>query len=172
MSQPRVLVYVLRRDLRLADNPIFHAISQLKDQPDTPFTHVLPVYVFPASQIEISGLLAPETRSPYPEARSTVAGFWRCGQLRAKFLAESVWDLKGQLESAGSGLAIRAGEVVDVVQSVVEGLRYSGCEVGGVWLTGEEAVEEKREEKGIRKVCQNAGADCRIWTDEKYLLHE
>ena len=167
----RVLVYLLRRDLRLADNPVFHELSRLNSQAQKPFTHLLPLYVFSAQQIETSGFLHPGSQSPYPEARSSVAGFWRCGRLRAKFLAESVWDLKNDLEKAGSGLVIRVGEVGDVIGGLMEGLKPSG-EVSAVWITGEDGWEEKQEEKRLRRLVEGAGKGFKIWGDEKYLVDE
>ena len=74
MTSPRVLIYLLRRDLRLADNPIFNDVSRTFQQSQHPYTHFLPIYVFPAQQIEVSGFLSSDSeRSPFPEARSNVA---------------------------------------------------------------------------------------------------
>lgn len=169
-STPRVLVYILRRDLRLRDNPVFHEVSKLALQSHVPFTHLLPIYVFSANQIEVSGFLAPgQVKSPYPEARSVVGGFWRCGHHRAKFLAEACWDVKTQLEQVGSGLQLRVGMVGDVVRDLLERM---GTQVGEVWMTSEEGVEEKREEKDVRKVLRKAGVSLRMWKDEKYLIDD
>ncbi len=211
MSHPqRILIYLLRRDLRIADNPILHEISKLHSQSHAPFTHLLPLYVFPAQQVEVSGFLssepqgppAPQTledhakaedgsrdsagssktiagfealaisqpRSPYPEARSQVGGFWRCGHHRAKFLAESVWDVKKGFENLGSGLEIRVGMVGDVVRTVLDG--YKDGEITGLWMTEEEGVEEKREEKSVRREVEKRGAKFRLWKDEKYFVDE
>ena len=177
MSPSRVLVYLLRRDLRLADNPIFHEISKISHQPHQPhhpFTHLLPVYVFPAQQVEVSGFLSsPDERSPYPEARSQYGGFWRCGPLRAKFLVESLWDLKSNLEDVGSGLAIRVGTQGQVVKDLLQAFTESGdIDVFGVWMTNEEGVEEKREERDVKNIVEDAGKDFRLWTDEKYFIDE
>lgn len=174
MSSSRVLIYLLRRDLRLADNPVFHEVSQLAQQSQRPFTHVLPLYVFPAQQVEVSGFLAsPDERSPFPEARSQMGGFWRCGPRRAKFLAESVWDLKSDLERVGSGLTIRVGMAGQVVADVLKQLKKAGnVEVSGVWMTNEEGVEEKREENDVRRAAEYAGTDFRLWKDEKYFIDE
>lgn len=175
MSQmQRVLVYLLRRDLRLADNPIFHEIARLNSQSQKPFTHVLPVFVFPAAQVEVSGFLTPDKeKSPYPEARSSVAGFWRCGKLRTKFLAESVWDLKTDLERISSGLVIRVGTVKDAVQSILDGFRaHKDVEVHGVWMTGEEGWEEKIEESDVKELMQEENKDFQLWSDEKYFIDE
>lgn len=175
MSSPaRVLIYLLRRDLRLADNPVFNEIARLNKQSQKPFTHLLPVYCFPAQQVEVSGFLSSdEQRSPYPDARSYVGGFWRCGHLRAKFLAESAWDLKKDLESVGSGLEIRVGMVHDAVKAILDTYRdRDDVEVHGLWMTEEEGWEEKQEEEKVRHVLEQEDKEFRLWTDEKYLIDE
>lgn len=166
MTPSNVLVYLMRRDLRLADNPIFHALST---QHDHGFTHLLPVYIFQAQQIEVSGFITEhDQKNPYPEARGQIGGFWRCGPRRATFLAESVWDVKNSLETVGSGLCIRVGTFGDVLKGVLE----SNLKVGGVWMVGEEGVEEKRDERDVKKLCEKAEVKCKIWTDEKYFIDE
>ncbi len=174
MSSSRILIYLLRRDLRLADNPIFHEISKLSQQPQHSFTHLLPVYIFPAQQVEVSGFLSSaDDHSPFPEARSETGGFWRCGPLRATFLAESVWDLKSDLERLGSGLAVRVGMAGQVVADLLQSFRnHEDTEVCGVWMTGEEGIEEQREERDVRQAVEEAGANFRIWKDEKYFIDE
>ena len=173
MSGPRVLIYLLRRDLRFADNPILHEISKNFQQSQHPYTHLLPVYVFGAQQIEVSGFVSSESdRSPFPEARSNVAGFWRCGPHRAKFLAESVWDLKKSLGGVGSGLEIRVGMLGQVVKEMLDAFRKGNTEVVGVWMTNEEGVEEKREEQEVRRVAEGAKTKFKLWTDEKYYVDE
>ena len=178
---PKTLIYLLRRDLRTTDNPILHEVSRLFQQSQHPFTHLLPVYVFPADQIEVSGFLHDQTaKCPYPEARSYVGGFWRCGPHRAKFVAESVWDLKRQLEDLGSGLEIRVGRLHNVFSDILKQLKdgsskqnaESTTEVSGVWMTAEEGTEEKQEEEDVRKVAEQSGVEFRLWQDEKYLVDE
>lgn len=170
----RVLIYLLRRDLRLADNPVFHEIARLNSQSQKPFSHLIPLYVFPAEQIEVSGFLSSDSeRSPYKEARSQVGGFWRCGRLRSKFLAESVWDLKKDLQGIGSDLEIRVGAVQDAVRSIVDGFKeQSDVEVHGVWMTGEEGWEEKQQEKHIKRIMDREGREFELFTDEKYYVNE
>ena len=173
MSTPRVLIYLLRRDLRLADNPILNDIGKTFQQSQQPYTHLLPVYVFAAQQIEVSGFLTSDSdRSPFPEARSNAGGFWRCGHHRAKFLAESVWDLKKSLDGVGSGLEIRVGMVGQVVKELLDAMKEAKTEVTGVWMTSEEGVEEKREERDCRKAAKSAGTEFKLWTDEKYYIDE
>lgn len=175
MSQPRILVYLLRRDLRFADNPLFYAIIKSHQQSHHPYTHLLPIYVFAAQQIEVSGFLSSsEEKSPYPEARSQVGGFWRCGEHRAKFLTESVFDLKKTLQGAGNGLEVRVGMLGDVVESVLEAYKENKekGEVVGVWMTSEEGVEERREERDVQKMTEQHGIEFNLWQDEKYFIDE
>lgn len=175
MTGQRVLVYLLRRDLRIADNPIIHEISKISQHSQKPFTHVLPLYVFPAQQVEVAGFLSsPDAKSPFPEARSEVGKFWRCGPHRAKFLAESVWDLKGHLEELGSKLMIRVGMTSQVLQDLLDQFKEYDEEasVTHVWMTEEEGVEEKREERELRRVARAAGIDFKLWMDEKYFIDE
>lgn len=169
MAKTNVLIYLLRHDLRLSDNPIFH---RLASQSDDGFTHLLPIYIFAAQQIEISGFIKDGSPSPYPEARSTVSKVWRTGPHRAKFIAQSVWNLKESLESVGSGIVLRVGKRSDVVRGVIEGLNEKGQHVGAVWLTSEEGVEERRDQKDISAVCHKLGADFKLWDDEKYYVDE
>ncbi|KAK6516231.1 hypothetical protein TWF506_006140 [Arthrobotrys conoides] len=192
----------IRRELRLTDNPILHHISELLSKNRTPFTHLLPVYVFPARQIEISGFLSsdaeiidgstnditsasiPKTtskvESPYPPARSVVGQFPRCGPHRAQFWAESVWDFKTSLESIGSGLAIRVGRIDDILENILDyfksgkGNHSAGvkCEVVGVWITAEEGVAEKTDERNVFRVAGMKGVSIRTWKDEKFLVDD
>ncbi len=173
MSPPRVLIYLLRRDLRLADNPIFNEIYKTFQQSQQPYTYLLPVYVFAAQQIEVSGFLTSDTvRSPFPEARSNAAGFWRCGPHRAKFLAESVWDLKQSLSRVGNGLEIRVGMIGQVINDLLEAFKNKSSEVAAVWMTDEEGVEEKREERDVKRAAEDAGIAFKLWIDEKYYIDE
>ncbi|KIX93755.1 uncharacterized protein Z520_10661 [Fonsecaea multimorphosa CBS 102226] len=174
MTAHRVLIYLLRRDLRLPDNPVFQEVNKLSQQAEKPFTHLLPVYVFAAQQVEVSGFLSePGSKSPFPEARSEVGKFWRCGPHRAKFLTESIWDLKSQLEGLGSGLLVRVGLVGRVVEDILDQFRQAEeVSVSAIWMTEEEGVEEKREERDARKAAEKFGTSFRLWLDEKYFIDD
>lgn len=197
-EKPRILLYILRRDARLSDNPIFTAAAQHAARQDSTlpskdgsrtrddsltsehrklsFTHLLPVYVFPAQQIETSGFLAsPSDQSPYPEARSHCAKIWRTGPHRARFIAEGVWDLKQSLEGlgCGSGLQIRVGTIGDVAKDILEYYSKDGGsegDISGVWMTANESVEEKEEEAAVRNHAKQNGVDFKLWSDEKYYI--
>jgi len=171
MSASNVLIYLLRRDLRVFDNPILHSFASQKDHG---FTHLLPLYVFSAEQLEVSGFIPEDSKakSPYPEARSRVAGFWRTGPHRAKFLGETVSDLKSGFEQVGSNLCVRVGMLDEVVKLMADGIGKSGGNVGAVWITSEDGIEEKREEKSIKAICNDSGIEYKVWIDEKYLKDE
>ncbi|KAG0651604.1 cryptochrome [Hyphodiscus hymeniophilus] len=164
MTDPKVLIYLMRRDLRVSDNPVLHSLTTNKDHG---FTHLLPIYVLAAQQLEVSGFIEGDAKCPYPEARTQVGGFWRCGPHRLKFTSESLWDLKESLEKLGSGLCIRVGMVGEVISQILE-----AGNINAVWLTGEEGVEEAREEREIRRACKNNGVDFKLWVDEKYLIDD
>lgn len=169
MADSKILIYLMRRDLRLQDNPIFSSLSTA----ESPYTHLLPLYVFPAQQLQVSGFLEDGRRYPFPDARSQVGGFWRCGPHRVKFLAESVWDLKQNLKEVGSGLELRVGMVSDVITNMLETFQSTASsKVVAVWMTSEEGVEEKREEREVRNACSQAGVDFKLWQDEKYFIDE
>jgi deoxyribodipyrimidine photo-lyase len=172
MEHKQTLIYLIRRDLRISDNPILHFLSTQ----DNPFTYVLPLYIFNAQQLEVSGFIPEEdgAKSPYKEARSKVGGFPRCGLHRSKFLAESVWDLKEGLEKLGSGLCIRVGSTLDVVRELIPQLSRTGrsLKVKAIWMVGEEGVEESSEERAVRDACTKGDIDFKLSNDEKYLIDE
>ena len=198
-EKPRILLYVLRRDVRLSDNPVFTAASRhVTRQPDSTsssntdsrtrddsltsehrgstFTHLLPVYIFPAQQVEVSGFLSsPSDQSPYPEARSQVAKLWRTGPHRTKFIAEGAWDLKQSLEDLGCGssLQLRVGMIEDVVKNILDYYsKSSGSkgEISGIWMTDSASVEEQKEQQSVRDLAKHNGVDFKLWSDEKYFV--
>lgn len=169
MAKSNILIYLLRHDLRLSDNPVFH---RLASQSDHGFTHLLPVYIFPAQQIQVSGFIKDGSPCPYPEARGAVSKVWRTGPHRAKFIAQSVWDLKESLETVESGLLLRAGLISDVVEALIDGLQQNHGQVGAVWMTGEEGAEERRDQKAVSAICKKLGADFLLWDDEKYYVDD
>lgn len=158
------LIYILRNDLRLADSPVFHALSDKSKG----FSHVLPVFILPPSRIEVSGLAS--SKSPYPDARSRVGNFWRCGPHRAKFVAEAVFDVKRALQALGSDLVIRVGPPEDVVDRMLESDALRG-KTGAVWMTRDWATEEMAEERRIQKVVQAHNVEWTVWDGEDTLIH-
>lgn len=169
MAERNVLVYLVRRDLRVSDNPILHKLATSSDHV---FTHLLPLFVLPPHQIEVSGLLKDGQASPYPEAKSAVGRFWRCGPHRASFITKSVWNLKENLEKLGSNLSIRAGDFDTILTSVIDQLKQKQYKVGAVWMIEEEAEEEKGDERAVAEFCSKADIALQLWSDEKYFIDE
>ncbi|KAG5719406.1 hypothetical protein E4T56_gene13451 [Termitomyces sp. T112] len=164
------LIYIIRRDLRLSDNVILHAL-----QHHPRFTHLLPLYIFPPSQVEVSDFLKQGEHSPYPEARSQIGKFWRCGPHRARFLAEGLWDFKTNLEKLGSGLIMRVGHMDEVMSALLndQDEEFSG-RIGGVWMTKDWASEELQQERDVRDVIQRLGhgrIKWKVWDGEEMLIH-
>jgi deoxyribodipyrimidine photo-lyase len=197
---PRILLYVLSRDVRLSDNPAFHAAALNAARPNSSrnssngdrrhrddsltsehggasFTHLLPVYVFPPNQIEVSGFLSsPTDKSPYPEARSDVAKVWRTGPHRVQFIADGVWDLKEKIAALNcdSGLEMRVGRTTDVVSDILDWYSKQQHEgkISGIWMTEDDTTEERRELASVKKLAEQHGVDFKAWKDEKYYIDE
>ncbi|KAK0730059.1 cryptochrome [Lasiosphaeris hirsuta] len=167
-AKANVLIFIHRRDLRVSDNPIYAELAANRAS----FTHLVPVVIFPASQYEVSGFIVDGSDSPFPEARSQIARYWRCGPHRAKFVGEAVWNLKESLLSLGSELLIRVGVVEDVVRALAQGLNKEGLNVGAVWMTGLEGTEEQQAENAMAKVCEEKGVEFKLWADEKYYVDD
>lgn len=165
----KVLIYLFRNDLRVTDNPILHHLGST----DHGFTHLLPVYVFPHVQMDVSGFIKDlERKQLYPVSTSRVGNFSRCGPHRAKFIAESVWDLKTSLKSLNSDLLLRVGEHNEVVEDQIKAFQDRDIEVGAVWMTGLVGSEELEQERKVSETCEALGVECKIWPDVKYFIDE
>ncbi|KAF8540078.1 DNA photolyase, FAD-binding/Cryptochrome [Trichophaea hybrida] len=166
VSKPRILILLLRQDLRLHDNPLFHALSHKTHH----HSHLLQIYIFNPSHIEISGFLSsPDQKSPYPECRSRIGRFWKCGPHRTKFIAESVWDLKQSLKKLGSDLVLRVGPPNEVIERIIREVQEGGsADVMGVWMAEAVGSEEKQEEMGVRKAVEKEGAEFKSFEDGSY----
>jgi deoxyribodipyrimidine photo-lyase len=130
------------------------------------------VYIIPPHQVEVSGFLKAGTESPFSEARSEVGRFWRCGPHRARFIAQSIWNLKENLMKLGNDLIIRIGRLDEVLKDLVEGLQGHQKNVRAVWMIAEEGYEEGQDENRAAEACSTLGIDFRKWVDEKYFIDE
>jgi deoxyribodipyrimidine photo-lyase len=138
---------------------------------------LLPLYVIPADRITINGFLKPEFEEhpPYPDAISAIGGVPRCGPHRARFLADSLWDLKESLKAIGSDLVIRPGKAIDVIRAIFQYFAADGFargEVAGVWTTREDTMEEAQEQSDLQNLVCSAGKEFRLFSDEKYVMDE
>ncbi|BFZ54818.1 hypothetical protein PYCC9005_001855 [Savitreella phatthalungensis] len=144
----KTLLYYHRRDLRLHDNKVIQQLVERQGE----YTSFVPIYIFPAHQIEVSPFLKQEV-TKNPEKRGEVRGrfgAWRCGQFRLKFLCDAIWDLKQSYKSKGADLIITAGRSEKIIPQIVE-LLQSKDEQVELWYQEEYTTEEIREQNRLRK---------------------
>ncbi|WP_259070006.1 DASH family cryptochrome [Mucilaginibacter sp. X4EP1] len=95
MSERTILVW-FRNDLRIRDNEILLEAVRKADK-------VLPVYCF----------------DPY-YFKKNISGNSKTGSLRARFLLESVADLRNNLKAIGGDLIVRIGSPVEIISQLAE----------------------------------------------------
>jgi deoxyribodipyrimidine photo-lyase len=84
-------------------------------------------------------------------AKTRVAGFWRCGVHRVRFLHKSVYNLQSNLRRVGSDLSIWAGQPQIVLPRIIKALKDQGDNVEAVWMSKEPHTEEVASEERIRE---------------------
>src|ERR1700761_5587235 len=95
MSERTILVW-FRNDLRIHDNEILLEATRKAD-------NIIPVYCF----------------DPY-YFTTDAAGEHKTGNIRARFLLESVADLRKNLHKLGSELIVRVGNPAEVLPALCE----------------------------------------------------
>ncbi|MGF1535685.1 MAG: DASH family cryptochrome [Elainellaceae cyanobacterium] len=125
----RILIWY-RNDLRLHDHePLTKALKA--------GAKVIPVYCFDSRQFG-----------------TTAFGFPKTGPYRARFLLESVADLRNSLRSLGSDLVIRCGEPEKIVPQLAQDLG-----VNGVYYYREATSEETRVEDALAEALEPLGVE-------------
>lgn len=120
---PKRFIYWFRNDLRLHDNEGFLKAIQDADE-------VIPMYVFDTRQFEqIDPLGIPKT-----------------GTFRAKFLLESVQNLRDNLRKKGANLVIRLGKPEVVISELARDL-----DVTAIYTAKEATQEETDVETSLSK---------------------
>ncbi|MHA4736668.1 deoxyribodipyrimidine photo-lyase [Dyadobacter sp. MSC1_007] len=133
----RRIIYWFRNDLRLRDNQALHSASEAASE-------IIPVYVFDPRQFE-----------------KTKLGFRRTGALRAKFLIESVTELRNRIREKGGDLLIRVGDPETIVAQLAEDYAAEY-----VYTSKEIAPEETRIESSLSKNLKTFNIDIRLfWMD-------
>ncbi|OJJ23071.1 cryptochrome DASH [marine bacterium AO1-C] len=122
-NKHRVKILWFRNNLRLHDNEVLFKAQQLTE-------HLLPVYCIDPRQFEITEL-----------------GFPKTGSFRARFLLETLQDLRKNLRSKGSDLIIRVGKPEDEIPFLAAQVKatmvYTSHEIGTEETKVVEAVEQK-----------------------------
>lgn len=107
-------------------------------------SEIVPVYVFDPRQFE-----------------KTKLGFRRTGALRAKFLIESVTELRNRIRERGGDLLIRVGDPESIVAQLAEDYAAEY-----VYTSKEIAPEETRIESSLSKNLKTFNVDIRLfWMD-------
>lgn len=147
-----ILIALLRADLRLHDHPIFSACTPSSDKLKN-VTHVLPIYIFDQKYMEVGGIPGMQ-KGDGPGgkqgAKTRVAGFWRCGVHRVRFLHKSVYNLRSNLRKVGSDLSLWAGQPQVILPKIIKALQDKGDRVEAVWMSKEPHTEEIASEDRIR----------------------
>ncbi|MBO9615277.1 MAG: deoxyribodipyrimidine photo-lyase [Dyadobacter sp.] len=133
----RRIIYWFRNDLRLKDNQALSAAAGSADE-------IIPVYVFDPRQFE-----------------KTKLGFRRTGALRARFLIESVAELRENIRQKGGDLLIRTGKPEEIVAKLAEDYNADY-----VYTSKEIAPQETRIESSLSKNLKTANVDIKLfWMD-------
>jgi deoxyribodipyrimidine photo-lyase len=123
----RILIWH-RNDLRLHDNEPIHQALKEKAQ-------IIPFYCFDERQF-----------------KQTSYGFPRTGKYRAKFLLESVTDLRKSLNKLGSNLIIRKGLPEKIIPAIAQQLN-----IDEVYYQEEVTSEEIAVEKSLKQALSQIG---------------
>ncbi|RXN09902.1 cryptochrome DASH-like protein [Labeo rohita] len=126
MSASRTVICLLRNDLRLHDNEVFHWAQRNAD-------HIIPLYCF----------------DPRHYQGTYHFNFPKTGPFRLRFLLDSVKDLRATLKKRGSTLLVRQGKPEEVVSELIQQLGS----VTALAFHEEVASEEKFVEKKLKDVC-------------------
>lgn len=133
----RRIIYWFRNDLRLKDNQALSAAVGSADE-------IIPVYVFDPRQFE-----------------KTKLGFRRTGALRARFLIESIAELRENIRQKGGDLLIRTGKPEEIVAKLAEDYNADY-----VYTSKEIAPQETRIESSLSKNLKTANVDIKLfWMD-------
>ncbi|GGM75418.1 cryptochrome DASH [Dyadobacter beijingensis] len=133
----RRIIYWFRNDLRLKDNQALAAAVSSAGE-------IIPVYVFDPRQFE-----------------KTKLGFRRTSALRARFLIESVAELRENIRHKGGDLIIRTGAPEAIVAKLAE-----DYDADYVYTSKEIAPQETRIESSLSKNLKLANVDIKLfWMD-------
>ena len=127
----KTVLYLFRNDLRVHDNQCLNWAHQNGD-------HIIPLYCF----------------QPEHFATTHNFNFRRCGKQRAKFLVESVTDLRSNLKKLGSNLVVRRESPISAVSDLIELCSSGNAPIHSVVYHREVTKEETEQEDELVKICR------------------
>ncbi|MEY4905704.1 MAG: hypothetical protein RLZZ292_3519 [Bacteroidota bacterium] len=142
MANPRRAIVWFRQDLRLHDNEALTEALRLAEE-------VIPVYVFDERVFQ----------------GKTGFGFAKTGKFRAKFILESIEDLRENLRKKGSNLLLRIGKPEEEIAKLAQELKPSW-----VYCNRERTEEEVEVQDTLEKNLWQQGLEIR-YTRGKMLYH-
>ncbi len=130
---------------------------------------VLPVYCFDPREYNICTSITTNTtstRNTTTKNATASAGFERTGAYRARFLIQSVADLRQRLQAQGSDLVVRVGPPEEVLPALV-------ARVGAARVVchAEVGVEDVRSEERVRGGLEGLGSGVELVTCWGSTLH-
>lgn len=134
-----------RQDLRLHDNPALNKCIQNvnKSPKDDVSKGIVPIYCFDPR------FVGGDTLTPF--------GSQKCGVRRARFLLDSVEDLRSNLEKNGSGLVVAYGKTEDFMEKLCKSIDEAvgeGIEPNVV-VQEEPASEEYAVDKAVKRAVKS-----------------
>jgi deoxyribodipyrimidine photo-lyase len=131
MKNSRRVIVWFRQDLRLHDN---EALTEAMKRGD----EIVPIYVFDERQF----------------SNTTRYGFQKTGKFRAKFIIESVEDLRRSFQERGIDLMVRVGKPEDIIPVLAE-------QINAAWVfcNVERTFEEVQVQDEVEKRLWNIGRE-------------
>ncbi|WP_087937978.1 DASH family cryptochrome [Algoriphagus faecimaris] len=143
MKYRRIIVW-FRNDLRLLDNETLFKASEMGSE-------IIPVYCFDPRHFE-----------------KTELGFPKIGAFRAKFLFESIEDLRTQLREKEADLLLLRGKPEEELVTLAERLKADA-----IFFSREVTAEERRVDRSLEKVSWSKGiATESFWQSTLYHIDD
>ena len=90
--------------------------------------------------------------------------FQRCAPHRAKFLVETIADLRSNLQERGSNLVVRCESLLPAIKDLVHICQNSEAPVSSIVYQKEVTTEETNLEKKIQAFCKDSNIeDVPVW---------
>ena len=141
MTRLRAVICLFRNDLRIHDNEVLVAAQKFSD-------FIVPLYCF----------------DPNHYKGTWHFNFAKTGSHRAKFLIESVHDLRKNLRGLKSDLVVKNCSPVEAIQNIAAHCDNLGHSVSEVIFQKEVTFEEIKVEEDIEKFCQSRNIKVsKIW---------
>lgn len=124
--------------------------------------------------MELSTLLK-STVTRNPEKGGEVRGefgAWRTGNMRVKYLCETIWDMKKKYKDLGSDLLLKAGKSEKILPDLIKALKESSPDEVELWVQDEYTTEEISEFKKIREAIKGLATFRKVEDNTLVSIHD